>query len=244
MSNDYFQKAMEFIEYSKKTTNLDDLGAMFHEVIREFGFEYYACVSSVDFGEMPEGAVFLANYPDDWASYYIENNLERRDPIARASLKRHLPFNWGNDIVTRGLRPSQIEVMSEAEEAGLFYGVTVPIHIVGALPGSVTVAGSSSDIAPEAEHAVHLMGVYLHDAALRVTTHRQNQLSPIARLTPREIECLQWAAAGKTDWEISSILSIAERTAHTHIEQAKKKLGVHTRVQAVVKAFLTNIIHV
>ena len=30
----------------------------------------------------------------------------------------------------------------------------------------------------------------------------------------REIECLQWVASGKTDWEIGRVLGIAAATAH------------------------------
>jgi DNA-binding CsgD family transcriptional regulator len=55
----------------------------------------------------------------------------------------------------------------------------------------------------------------------------------LARLTARETECLQWVASGKTDWEIGRLLGIATATAHYHVEHAKKKLGVRSRVQAV-----------
>ena len=55
-------------------------------------------------------------------------------------------------------------------------------------------------------------------------------------LSPRETECLRWAALGKTDNEIGTILTISPRTARFHIENAKKKLGVATRIQAVTEA--------
>ena len=55
-------------------------------------------------------------------------------------------------------------------------------------------------------------------------------------LTARELECLRWVSVGKTDSEIAVILSIKPRTARFHIENAKRKLGVATRVQAVAEA--------
>jgi DNA-binding CsgD family transcriptional regulator len=55
-------------------------------------------------------------------------------------------------------------------------------------------------------------------------------------LTPRERECLQWVAAGKTDWEISQILSISEQTVHGYVQNALAKLGARTRAQAVALA--------
>ncbi|MEL6287369.1 MAG: helix-turn-helix domain-containing protein [Pseudomonadota bacterium] len=55
-------------------------------------------------------------------------------------------------------------------------------------------------------------------------------------LTPREIDCVQWAAAGKSDWEIGAILNISRKTANYHIENAKRRLGVASRIQAILDA--------
>lgn len=59
---------------------------------------------------------------------------------------------------------------------------------------------------------------------------------PSERLTKRERECLTLAARGKSNWASSEILGISERTVHHVIERAKRRLGVATRVQAVVHA--------
>ena len=57
-------------------------------------------------------------------------------------------------------------------------------------------------------------------------------------LSRREIECLQWLAAGKTLQEAATILDISERTLRFHISNARKSLGVATTMQAVVAAAL------
>jgi len=56
------------------------------------------------------------------------------------------------------------------------------------------------------------------------------------QLSERERQCLELAAQGKDDWAIGSLLCISERTAHNHIERAKRRLGVCTRVQVIVHA--------
>ncbi len=239
----YFQLALDFIEKSKTASNLDELGKAFHMATQGLGFNHYACVSCVEFGQLPEGAVFLADYPGDWTNHYLAQQYDRQDRILQISLKQSMPFSWDAPFVTQRITPEQNEIFDEAQDAGLLYGITVPIHVVGALPGSVNVVGENRDLPPEAEHAVHLMSVYLHDAALKLASQNKDKPEPVVKLTKREIECLEWVSAGKTDWEISSILSISERTVHNHVESAKVKLGVHTRVQAVVKAFLSNLIH-
>lgn len=55
------------------------------------------------------------------------------------------------------------------------------------------------------------------------------------RLSPREREALEWAAKGKSAWEIGLILNISRRTAAFHLENAKAKLGVRTICQAVAR---------
>jgi DNA-binding response OmpR family regulator len=55
-------------------------------------------------------------------------------------------------------------------------------------------------------------------------------------LAEREVETLTWAARGKTSAEIATILGLSKRTVDFHINNARSKLGVITRTQAVMKA--------
>jgi DNA-binding NarL/FixJ family response regulator len=55
-------------------------------------------------------------------------------------------------------------------------------------------------------------------------------------LREREVETLTWAARGKTFGEIGEILSLSKRTVEFHLENARRKLGVATRTQALIKA--------
>jgi DNA-binding response OmpR family regulator len=64
----------------------------------------------------------------------------------------------------------------------------------------------------------------------------------LVNLNDREIETLTWAARGKTSAEISKILGLAKRTVDFHIDNARVKLGVSTRVQAAIKAATARLI--
>ena len=46
---------------------------------------------------------------------------------------------------------------------------------------------------------------------------------------------LQWAAAGKTNVEIGAILDMSPRTVEKHFEHVFEKLGVETRMAAVMR---------
>lgn len=62
------------------------------------------------------------------------------------------------------------------------------------------------------------------------------------QLTDREIETLSWVARGKTSIEIAEILGLSKRTIDFHLDNAREKLGVPTRIQAAVKAATGGII--
>lgn len=56
------------------------------------------------------------------------------------------------------------------------------------------------------------------------------------RLAPREIEVAAWSTTGKSDWQIAQILMVSPKTVNYHIEKAKRKFDVATRMQVVVIA--------
>ncbi len=63
-----------------------------------------------------------------------------------------------------------------------------------------------------------------------------------AVLSEREVEALTWSARGKTSAEIAQILGMAKRTVDFHIDNARHKLGVATRIEAVTKATKSRLI--
>ncbi len=66
--------------------------------------------------------------------------------------------------------------------------------------------------------------------------------SQLVDLNEREIETLTWSARGKTSDEIALILGLSKRTVDFHIDNARIKLEVATRTQAVVKAVTGRLI--
>jgi DNA-binding NarL/FixJ family response regulator len=61
-------------------------------------------------------------------------------------------------------------------------------------------------------------------------------------LGERERETLTWAARGKTFAEIGQILGVSRRTVEFHLDNARRKLGVPTRTQALIKAAIGELI--
>lgn len=88
-----------------------------------------------------------------------------------------------------------------------------------------------------AEHGDFLGALTRRFVASYVSTMRTQQWIPSdCRLSKREVECLRWAAIGKTDKEISLILALSHATVRYHIQRAGEKLNAVNRSQAVFKA--------
>jgi DNA-binding NarL/FixJ family response regulator len=84
----------------------------------------------------------------------------------------------------------------------------------------------------------------LFQMASRNRTAQQNTTLLLRTLTPREKEILQALADGLVDQAIAEKLSISIRTVQTHIANVVSKLQVDSRLQAVVMATRTGVIHI
>ena len=56
------------------------------------------------------------------------------------------------------------------------------------------------------------------------------------RLTPRELQILQQIADGKTNAQIARELQMSPNTLRTHTQNVLTKLGVHSKLDAIVAA--------
>ncbi|MEY9543151.1 LuxR family transcriptional activator of conjugal transfer of Ti plasmids [Bradyrhizobium diazoefficiens] len=186
----------------------------------------------------------ISNYPSAWTSYYLRRHYERFDPVIIRALGDPEPFEWGLGVGSLNPSKSQ-ELFEEAARYGIRYGFTIPIHSGRGPVAAVTFAADERRPRFErtiGEHArvLQLMAMYFHAHAQRGI--RSNLPITPAALSPREAECLQWAAQGKSAWEIGTILGISRHTVITHLENAKTKLGVRTIVQAVARITASNSI--
>jgi DNA-binding NarL/FixJ family response regulator len=78
------------------------------------------------------------------------------------------------------------------------------------------------------------------EQALRTLRHRRAQEGSIERrldrLTPRELEILQRLAQGMSNEQIATDLGMSPHTLRTHIQNILTKLGVHSKLEALVFA--------
>ena len=180
----------------------------------------------------------ISTYPEGWTDHYLQKGYERIDPVILQVSATTEPFEWGNDLSVLPISKSQRELFSEAADFGICFGFTVPIHNSRGPVAAVTFATDERRPAFQLciEHnrrVLQLMAMYFHAHAQRRLM--LDRFVDGVRLSPREREALEWAAKGKSAWEIGLILNISRRTAAFHLENAKAKLGVRTICQAVAR---------
>jgi DNA-binding CsgD family transcriptional regulator len=239
---DLLDLAQSFVERCERSAPPSELAATFERTVQRIGFRHFACCSHVNPRHAPQWAVVVHNYPREWERSYSERNLHECDPVFLRAEKELLPFHWDAPDFRAALTESQKRIIQEAASLGLAHGYTVPIHLpraAGPLHASCSLVPDARALDKRAYRAVQLMSTYLYASVgyrkdMRAARAASLDSAPV--LSARERQCLELAAYGKSDWEISQLLGISEHTVHKHVEAAKRRLGVSTRVQAIVWA--------
>ena len=106
--------------------------------------------------------------------------------------------------------------------------------------GAVSFYGDRPILNEQEMMELSLLSIHLFDRLYQIGRSDQR---PGEGLTEREIDCLNWTAAGKTSAEISEILGLSEHTVNHYLNRATRKLDTVNRTQAVAKALRTGIIN-
>ena len=126
-----------------------------------------------------------------------------------------------------------------AERFSVGAAIISPAYLPGGVIGAVVWATADADFAIEPvfrEHAGALQALALQFIGADHERSVRGAATSPPLLTRREIQCLKWGAAGKTDSEISVIMSISVPTVRFHMTNAARKLDVVGRSQAIYRA--------
>jgi len=203
--------------------------------IAPLGYEHICVLGhQADLRERITPAVLFFEEPQGFAAALDRAGHGPNNPLVQRALTRLEPLAV-NEIWAAPLSDLQKRALAFISMSlNVRDGFTIPIRFDETLDGIVMFGGLKPDTSPLVRSLLHLLA---HCAFKRA---RELNETPVRRkkgsLTNRELECLRWTAQGKTDSEIGIILSISARTARFHVENAKRKLGVSTRIQAVAEA--------
>ena len=176
--------------------------------------------------------------------WWADSRLALSSPIPRACRYESEPF-WVNakGFYTRQHNRylDQIGLDNFEKRALTRAAIVMPVHLPFGQIGCVTFNCKDKqrdDLSAEyVAHADILGALAYRFVAGYAKAHRTRHWLPSdCQLTKREVECLRWASIGKTDKEISLILSRSHATVRFHIQNAGEKLDAVNRSQTIFKA--------
>jgi DNA-binding CsgD family transcriptional regulator len=226
----------EILTFIARAADDPDVPALideFRRVIRLYGIDCSSGGNWVGLGKQRRNRFFFNDWPQDWLDYYTEHGFFQRDFIVAESRRRMAPFTWTEIDPDIFSGPVAQEFFAASRAHGWVDGFVVPIRGTGGYEGIVSLAAKQRLELDAIDRALLETASRALNERCRTTVGLGDSPEALPELTSREIECLQWASLGKTDWEIGELLGVTKATAHFHIEQAKKKLAVNSRVQAV-----------
>nr|WP_314443494.1 LuxR C-terminal-related transcriptional regulator [uncultured Sphingomonas sp.] len=192
-------------------------------------------------GAVLASEVFGADADHSW---WTMPHLALTSPLPMACRFESEPF-WCNaaGFHTRSANPllGTIDLSRFRERALTSAAIVAPIHLPFGQIGAASFL--SPDLEAEdlsAEFDAHsdvlsLLARIFVASFVKATERRPADIGAIM-LSKREVECLRWAAAGKTNDEIAIILGLKRTTIRFHIRTAAQKLNAVNRDQALFKA--------
>ncbi|MCZ4292019.1 LuxR family transcriptional regulator [Hoeflea alexandrii] len=171
-------------------------------------------------------------YSPEWVAHYKNRQYVDVDPVVRLGFRRMLPLDWDEFGNPTGRLKT---FFGEAGEFGIgLRGLTVPVH---GRCGDRALFSVTSDLSARDWASAKLLymrdfqvlATHIHDRVLGIEGHA----SEPAVLSPRELECLQWIAEGKTAWECAVILGLSQHTVRCYLESARHKLHATSNTHAV-----------
>ncbi|HJQ59386.1 MAG TPA: LuxR family transcriptional regulator [Vineibacter sp.] len=219
--------------------DMASLATFYGKAIAPFGYTNSAISAYLPTAHGPEPHLYFANTPESWRHDYISRNMSAVDSIVSEARRRIAPFTWSELRADVPLPREEVPLRQLVTEWGLKDGFVVPIHGPGGYLGLASLVSTRQLPAPSAEDRawLHLLSFLAHERC-RQLEGLNPRYQPAEPLSVRERDCLRWVGAGKSDWEIGRILEISPSTVKFHVDRARRKLGVHSRAQAVARLML------
>jgi LuxR family quorum-sensing system transcriptional regulator CciR len=226
----------EFARSCRGAYDTAQLRSLLRDAVWTLGFHHFLLQGAM-------GQVWLADLPPGWTPAPGASG----DAVLVTAAQSYAPFLWSDISRLIALTPIQSGFIDCVHAAGVGAAVTVPVHRARDADqgGSYSVfagccsfmmrAGVALPLSSLA--AAHYVGALAFDAAESLRTRQAQEAPPRGpQLTPRQRDCVVLVAQGKSDWEIGQLLGISESTVHKHIEDAKRRFCVSTRIQLVVRS--------
>lgn len=195
-----------------------------------------------------DGAVLAADlfgWLGDGERWWEDHRLALHSPLPRSCRYESEPF-WCNGDGFRTANPnpylddidlSRYFAANDRYKAAIVVPVHLPFGQISANsyhPMDHTIVDLTDQFAAIGHMLALATRRFIAGYASAMRTKRR--IPSDCELSKREVECLRWAAIGKTDREIGMIISLSHATVRYHVHRAGEKLNSVNRAQTIFKA--------
>lgn len=225
----------DFVERTHGAATATQLRAVFEQTMRDEGFENSFLGKVVD-GRIQEA--HWANLPEGHFENYLAEGWQGIDPILAFATRAWRPFLWDDQAERMRFGPEQTAFLQECKRVGVLWIIISPVHQPDGSCDIVGVSrrhGERPDPAQVGVMQAVCSQVWCRHSVLTGASVLSEPEQPIA-LTQRELEILRWVKDGKSNSDISEIMSLSVKTIEYHVGNILRKLGATNRTMAVVIA--------
>ena len=231
-SMEHCESPVEFLPTVSALDSAEHVADYFQEVITGYGATYVLMCRVPQPHEALADCILMDTRPAAWARRYHAKGYMTIDPLVLTAQRRVSPCSWSEAMTEFSDDPTAQLIHKERLAYGVTDGLLVPIHTSKGHAGLVSIATKVA-LTDVALHALTLMSLVVHN---QLSAMQQPDANELEAFTAREVECLQWSAAGKTDEEIAKILGLSVKTVYYHIDGAKRRINASSRTHAVASA--------
>lgn len=224
-------------------TSLREVGLATRAFALSIGYEKVLACFYVPTARAEDSLVILNGYPPKWMQIYRERKYLDVDPILTRQWHSSEPFEW-SELDPRQFHPRTQELYSEAMRFGLVSGFS--LHLLGRAGShlSLNFACAQPCALDERRDAVFgaalLFGTRVLSVAVDVI--ERSSTAFLRRLSPRQLEALQWVARGLSMREAGAKMGVAAPTVEYLMRQAQTNLGAGSREEAILHAAQSGLV--
>lgn len=217
-----------------QATDGDSFQRQLVELANEMEFGLVSALVVTDMPNGPAEVVRLGNTPSAYLDSYKDSDSYVRDPVMQRLKTSSVPVIYDQTLY---VREAASDLWEEQAAFGYRNGISVALHLprqrhfVLGLDRE-TALPKSEDKLMRMLGDLQLLVVHAQETAVRLFGKPQTDIS----LSPKEELILRMTMQGKSAKVIGAEIHSAEATINFHLQNARVKLGVTSKHQAVLKA--------
>ena len=214
---------------------------LMRRLIARYGFGHFM-IARLPLAEQQRFSerLVLSNWPSELVRQYDACETFQSSVLVERLRGTKLPVTGGAELLDAAGKPTDeamVHRLLAHPEMGRHFAVQ--LHTSSGDPFVAMLSGRREPPVGVEQATLYLSLVQLFECLERTF---DTGSSAREKLSSREIECLRWAAAGKSSDEIAIILGISTYTVSSYFKSATRKLDAVNRMQAIARAMRLKLI--